>query len=145
MTKANYKPKWNRDVSPYLIVDDVDAQIEFIMSVFGAELIEAPKINGKIFHAELKIGDSVVMVGQAQSPDWPAMKGNIYMYVEDVQKVYDAGLQHGGTSVMVPTAMPWGNLDSAFDDPQHNRWWVARLTKPMDEQEITEAMDARRT
>lgn len=140
MTDIAYKPDWNRDVSPYLIVDDVEAQIEFVKKVFGAEVIEAPKMNGKVFHAELKIGDSVVMIGQAQSPEWPAMQGNTYIYVEDVQKIYDAGLKHGGTSVMAPTEMPWGNIDSAFDDPQHNRWWVARLTKPMNEEEITSAM-----
>lgn len=140
MTKDDYKPNWNRDVSPYLIVDDVDAQIDFLVKAFRAEIIEAPKMNGKIFHAELKVGDSVVMVGQAQAPDYPAMKNNTYVYVPDVQAIYDAGLKHGAKSVMKPTETPWGNIDSAFDDPQGNRWWIAKLVKPMNEDEITEAM-----
>ncbi len=140
MAHTPYKPTWNRDVSPYLIVDDVDAQIDFVTKVFGADIIEAPKMNGKIFHAELKLGDSVVMIGQASSPDWPAMKGNTYVYVPDVQKIYDAAMAHGAKSVMAPTETQWGNIDSGFDDTQGNRWWVAKLLKPMTEQDITDAM-----
>ncbi len=135
-----YKPDWNRDVSPYLIVDDVEAQIKFVTDVFGAEVIEAPKMNGKVFHAELKIGDSVVMIGQASGKDFPARKGNTYVYTKDVQKIFDKALKHGAKSVMDPQETPWGNIDSGFDDPQGNRWWVAKLLKPMTEAEITEAM-----
>lgn len=135
-----YKPDWNRDVSPYLTVNDVEAQIDFISKVFGATIIEAPKMNGKIFHAELKVGDSVIMVGAARQPDAPAGKGNTYVYVPDVQKVYDAAMAAGATSVMEPNETQWGNIDSGFDDPQSNRWWVAKLVKPMTEHEITAAM-----
>lgn len=135
-----YKPEWNRDVSPYLAVDDVKAQITFLEKVFNATIIEAPKMEGKIFHAELKLGDSVVVIGRTSPPDWPAMKNGIYVYVRDVQKVFDAAMKHGAKSVMEPTETQWGNIDSAFDDPQQNRWFVAKLVKPMTEEEITEAM-----
>jgi len=136
----NYKPDWNKDVSPYLVVKDVEAQIEFLQQVFGAEVIEAPKMDGKVFHAELRLGDSVVMVGKASDGDFSARKGSVYVYSDDVQKVYDLALKHGAKSVMEPTETTWGNLDSGFDDPQGNRWWVAKLLKPMTEAEITEAM-----
>ena len=139
-TMGAYKPSWNRDVSPYLIINNVEAQIKFMQQVFGAEIIEAPKMNGKVFHAELKLGDSVVMVGQASGKDYPARQGNTYVYVADVQKVYDTAIKHGAKGVMEPTETPWGNMDSGFDDPQGNRWWVAKLIKPMTEQQITDAM-----
>jgi len=134
-----YKPDWNRDVSPHFLVDDVDVLIKFLQDVFGAEIIEAPKINGKIFHAELQIGDSVVMAGQA-SKDFPARKGSAYVYVKDVEKVFGKAIKHGCKSVMEPQETPWGNIDSGFEDPQGNLWWVAKLIKPMTEDEISEAM-----
>lgn len=134
-----YKPDWNRDVSAHFIVDDVEAQIEFIKEVFDAEVIEAPKINGKVFHAELRIGDSVVMIGLA-SKDFPPRQGSAYVYTKDVQKVFDKAIKLGAKSVMDPQETPWGNIDSGFDDLQGNRWWVAKLLKPMTEAEITDAM-----
>lgn len=134
-----YKPDWNLDVSPYLIVDDVDAQMRFLQDVFDATIIEAPKMDGKIFHAELRVGDSVIMIGQA-GKDFPARHGNTYVYVPDVQKIYDKAMKHGAKKVMEPQETPWGNIDSGFDDPQGNRWWVAKLLKPMTEDEITDAM-----
>lgn len=134
-----YKPDWNRDVSPHFLVDDVEAEIQFIQNVFDAEIIEAPKMNGKVFHAELKIGDSVVMIGRS-GKDFPARQGSAYVYTKDVQKVFDKALSHGAKSIVEPQETPWGNIDSGFDDPQGNRWWVAKLLKPMTEAEITDAM-----
>lgn len=134
-----YKPDWNRDVSPHFLVNDVEAQIQFIQEVFDAEIIEAPKMDGKVFHAELRIGDSVVMIGRS-GKDFPARQGSAYVYTNDVQKVFDTAIKLGAKSIMDPQETRWGNIDSGFDDPQGNRWWVAKLLKPMTEAEITEAM-----
>jgi PhnB protein len=79
MNKQNYKPDWNNTLSPYLMVDSVEQEISFITEVFGGELVEAPRSpDGKMFHAEIKIDDSVIMIGRS-SDDWPSLKGNIHI------------------------------------------------------------------
>lgn len=134
-----YKPDWNKDVSPYLVVQSVEDQIAFLTKVFGTQTIEAPKMNDHVFHAELKLGDSVVMIGRA-SKDFAAVKGNVYVYVPDVRAVHKKALEHGAKTVMEPADMPYGNIESGFTDPQNNTWWLAQLVKPMSEQDITDAM-----
>lgn len=134
-----YKPDWNKDVSPYLIVQSVEDEISFLTAVLGTETIEAPKMDGHVFHAELKLGDSVIMVGRA-TKNFGAGKGNVYVYVPDVRATHEKALQHGAKTVMEPADMPYGNIESGFTDPQNNTWWLAQLVKPMTEQDITDAM-----
>ena len=105
----NYKPPWNNAVSPYLMVEDVEMEIAFITAVFGGEVIETPKSpDGKVLHAEIKIDDSVIMIGRA-SADFPALKGNLYIYVESVDSVFDIALKHGAKTIMKPADRFYGN------------------------------------
>lgn len=132
-----YKPDWNNDVSPYLTVDSVEDQIKFLHNVFGAEVIEAPKQpDGKVFHAEVRIGDSIVMIGLSQK-DWPALKSNVHVYVPDVNEVYKLALNNGAKTLTEPADMFYGNREAGFADPEGTNWWIAQLLKPMTEQEIT--------
>ncbi len=134
----NYKPDWNNAVSPYLSVDDVEKEIAFIQAVFSGELVEAPKSpDGKVFHAEIKIDDSVIMIGRA-SKEYPALKGNIHVYVRDVDAVYMRALKSGATKTIEPTDLFYGNREAGVVDPQGNQWWLAQLLKVMTENEITE-------
>ena len=80
--------------------------------------------GGKIMHAELEIGDSVIMVGDAQ-PQWPAKSNSVYVYVEDVDAAYRRALKLGASSVREPENAFYGDRGSAVLDPFGNSWGIA--------------------
>ena len=88
-------PEGYPQVSPYLIVDDPAALIQFITDVFGAkETRRHEDDKGRIAHAEVRIGDSVIMMGGA-TEQWPAASAAMYVYVEDTDAAYQRGLAAG--------------------------------------------------
>src|SRR5215208_4473347 len=83
-------------VTPYLIVDDADALLTFARAAFGATLVEEHRApDGRVVHADMLIGDSHVMVGQANE-NWQARPGTILLYLEDADAAYQAALAAGG-------------------------------------------------
>ncbi len=144
--KTNYKPEWNPAVSPYLMVENVENEIAFLQHVFAGEIIEAPKQpDGKIFHAEIRIDDSIVMIGRSQEGG-PALKGNVYVYVPSADETYQRALEAGATNLTEPADQFYGNRQCSFVDPSGNQWWVAQLLgeRPMTEQEITDSHPAQK-
>lgn len=114
-------------VSPYLIVKDATAFIEFAKKIFNAEVIEShPREDGGIRHAEIKIGDSVIMVSDATT-DYPAFPAMLYVYVEDTDQTYSQAIQAGATSVMAPYNADYGARMAGFNDAWGNSWWPATL------------------
>jgi PhnB protein len=120
-------------VSPYLVVDDGAKAIDFYTQVLGAtERMRMPAPGGKIGHAELQFGDSVVMLADA-FPDMgyqsPKKIGGtpvtISLYVEDVDKTYAAALQAGATSLREVENAFYGDRSGQFEDPFGHRWNVA--------------------
>ncbi len=84
--KVNPIPKGMRTVTPYLLTDDAEGLIKFMKSAFGGELTYSMKADGKIMHATVKIGDSIVMTADAPAPYNP-MPCQLYLYIEDVDAV----------------------------------------------------------
>lgn len=115
-----YKPAGYTDVSPYLIVPDIPATLDFLEAAFGAERLRFfTHEDGTPMHAEARVGDSVVMMGQA-----PGGTGaNVHVYVEDVRAVYAAALKAGGTSVQEPLDKDDGDLRAGVTDPTGTTWW----------------------
>lgn len=76
-------------VSPCLIVSGADATIHFLVEVFGAnQLRRIADPSGKVMHAELRIDDTVIMLGDAAPPAWPAIPSHVHIYVPDVDSAY---------------------------------------------------------
>jgi PhnB protein len=112
-----------RSVTPYLIVSDVPGLIGFVTRVFGAiELLRTPGASGGL-HAEVNIGDSVVMMGQG--PGQALMPAALYVYVEDADAAYRRALQAGATSQEEPTDTSYGDRRAGVLDPFGNRWFIA--------------------
>jgi PhnB protein len=120
-------------VMPYLIVDGASAAIDFYCSVLGAtEQFRMPTPDGKVGHAELHIGDSVVMLADefaemdARGPrsvgGSPVM---LYVYVEDVDDVFERAVQAGATARRPPEDRFYGDRGGQFEDPFGHRWDVA--------------------
>ncbi len=113
-------------VTPYLLVDRVGELIDFLTQAFDAEpKLRLDRPDGSIMHAEVRIGDSVVMMGEPMA-EFGAMPSSIYLYVGDCDAVYQRALQAGATSVMEPTDMYHaGERYGGVQDRSGNIWWVA--------------------
>ncbi|MDI1255104.1 MAG: VOC family protein [Flavobacterium sp.] len=115
---AQYNP-----VMPYLIVNDSIAFLEFAKSTFGAtEQFISRLEDNRIQHGEIRIHDAVIMFSQAND-NWGAKTAGMFVYVDNVDKVYKAALHHGAVSLMPPAQQDYG-YTGGFEDPNGNHWWI---------------------
>lgn len=144
MAEVKPIPEGYPRVTPYLIVERADEAIEFYRSVFGAtERVRMPAPGGKVGHAELEIGDSLLMLADAfpemgqRSPT--AIGGSpvtISVYVEDVDRVYNAAIEAGATSVSPVQDQFYGDRSAQFEDPFGHRWNVATHVEDVPPEEM---------
>jgi uncharacterized glyoxalase superfamily protein PhnB len=133
-------PKGHNAVCPYLTVSDAKVVIDFLKATFGAEtLLAMPGPGGVIMHAELRIGDSIVMVGTAMGDAKP-MPGQVHCYVENVDAVYDKALVAGATSIRVPADMFYGDRISMVKDATGNIWAISTHKEDVSSEELTKRM-----
>ncbi len=123
--RALENPRGLRSVTPYLFPDDPDKLIDFLKRAIGGEqTIRGVRPDGKVMHAEVKIGDSSVMMGSPIGQFGP-MTSSIYLYVKDCDAVYQQAIKAGGTSVFEAVDMNTGERYGAVKDPFGNIWWIA--------------------
>ena len=118
-------PEGFHTLTPYLTVDNASALVDFLKQAFDAkehDVHRAP--DGTVRHADLTIGDSHVMVGQAGGPSQP-MHAMIYMYVENADAKYRQALSAGATSISEMTTQFYGDRHGAVRDCCGNQWWIA--------------------
>jgi PhnB protein len=120
------KPSGYSTVSPYLIAAGAQAVIDFLKQAFGAEELRRYDISdGSIMHAEVRIGDTVVMLGDA-GENWPAVPAHLHVYVDDVDATYQRALEAGGLSVQPPQRKGQDpDRRGGVKDPAGNTWWIA--------------------
>ena len=112
-------------VTPYLFTEDSARLIRFLCEAFdGAVTNRKDRPDGAVMHAEMRIGDSMVMVGEASAQIGP-MPTSIYLYVPDCDAVYHQALAAGGTSVLGVMNFPSGERYGGVKDPFGNVWWIA--------------------
>ncbi len=125
MSTIHHQPKGYHTVTPYITVKDAPGLIEFIKRVFrGEELERIDQTDGRIMHAEVRIGDSPIMISEACDQMGP-MPASLYLYVKDADTVYRGALEAGAASVMEPADMFWGDRFSSVKDPWGNTWSIA--------------------
>jgi PhnB protein len=115
-------PEGYRTLSPYLVVEDAEGLIAFVSKVFGTDVRRRMTGEAGGLHAELELGDSVLMVGEGGGMRFAAM---LHAYVEDADAVYERALAAGATSAAEPHDTSFGDHRAAFDDRWGNQWWVA--------------------
>jgi len=123
------RPKPIRDgfytITPYLIGRNTPGLIEFLAAAFDGKLISRKgRPDGSVMHAEMRIGDSILMMGDSTG-DFAPMPAAIYLYVPDCDAVYRQALAAGGSSVSDVRTMPSGERYGGVKDPCGNIWWVA--------------------
>jgi len=124
-----YVPKGLNDVNVYMHPLRGEPVISFLKRAFGAqELAKYASPDGVIHHAQIRVGSSVVELGEAHGPYQP-MKSMFYLYVPDVDAVYRRALQAGATSISEPADQPYGDRSAGVTDPFGNQWYIATHVK----------------
>lgn len=126
MGQSPWKPDGYSSCSPYLVVRGAQKVIDFAKAVFGAtELRRYELPDGSIMHAEFRIDDTVIMLGDA-SDKFPPIPSVLHVYVQDVDRVYTAALAAGATALEAPRTRE-GDPDKrgSVQDPCGNRWTIA--------------------
>ncbi len=143
-------PEGFHTATPTLIVRNAAEAIEFYKSVFDAEeRMRMPSPDGKIMHAELKIGDSIIFL----SDEFPNMggkspqtlgghSGGVYLYVPDVDDVFQRALDAGAKTAMPVSDMFWGDRYGTLIDPFGHSWGVSTHVEDVSEEEMGKRAEA---
>jgi PhnB protein len=116
-------------VTPYLLMQDADAELSFLKTAFGAVETSCQRSpDNKVMHAELRVGDSLVMLGQS-SAQWPPRTAALYLWVDDVDATYGKALQAGASSESLPEDKPYGHRNAGVIDSNGVTWWIAAPVK----------------
>jgi uncharacterized glyoxalase superfamily protein PhnB len=119
------KPEGYSSVAPYLIVDDAASTIDFVVTVFGAEVLRRfPDPSGRLMHAEVRIDDTVVMLADG-SEGWEPIEAYVHVYVPDVDDTYRRALDAGASSVQEPVQKDDEDRRGGVKGPGGVTWWIA--------------------
>jgi PhnB protein len=132
-------PENYHTVTPYLVVPGLAKLIDFLKQAFGATEIGRFEQDGRIMHAEVKIGDSLVMMGEPHG-DIEARPAVLHLYVEDVDATYRQALQAGGTSLREPADQFYGDRSGGVMDPSRNQWWISTHVEDVSPEEMRRRM-----
>ena len=140
-------PEGYHTITQSLVVKGADRLLDFLKEAFGAREVAMFKMpNGTIAHAEVIIGDSRLMIGEAGSDIWTeAMPSRAYMYVRDADSTYKKALQAGGISVREPADQFYGDRTAAVKDPVGNVWTLATHKEDVSPEEQARRMKAQAT
>ena len=145
-------PDGYHSVTPYLVIDGAGEAIEFYKQAFGATEVLRMPMGDKVAHAEIRIGDSVVML----SDEWPDMNllgpanrggatASLMIYLADVDAAFDRALGAGAVQERPVEDQFWGDRMGTVVDPFGHRWTLATHVKDVSEQEMQSQMQAMRT
>lgn len=138
------KPEGYHTATPYLTITGAAAAIEYYRRAFGAvEVLRLADPAGGVLHAEVRIGDSVIMLGE-DAPQWgvrspQALGGtacSVMLYVDDVDATYAAALEAGGTPASPVQDQFYGDRSGSLHDPFGHRWIVATHVEDVSPEEI---------
>ncbi len=129
-------PDGYHSVQPYLMVKGAKRLLDFIKNVFDATEIEnMAGPDGTIMHAEVRIGDSTIMLSDAQRQFQPTTAA-LYVYVPDVDATYQKALAVGATSAMEPADQFYGDRHGGVKDEFGNFWWIATHIEDVPKEEM---------
>jgi uncharacterized glyoxalase superfamily protein PhnB len=133
-------PEGFHTITPYLVVKDAAALLSFMKRAFNArENGVARGADGTVYHADMIVGDSHVMLGQAGDGN-PPFPGTLYLYVEDCDALYKQALGAGGTSIRDVETQFYGDRHGAVQDPMGNQWWIATHVEDVSPEEMDRRM-----
>jgi PhnB protein len=140
---VKYIPEGHQAVIPYLMAPSVAKLIDFLKHTFGAQEVgdRTTRPDGAIMHAEVRIGDSTIMMGEP-TKEFPATAASVYVYVPDTDEAYRRALEAGGSSVMEPADQFYGDRTAGVRDTQGNFWWIGTHQEEISPEEMKRRADA---
>lgn len=137
-------PPGYHTITPFLTVHDGDAILEFVKRALDARELSPPtrRADGRLAHAELRIGDSNLMLSEGTA-EWPPMPCSLYLYVPGVDAVYAQAIAAGATSVRAPTDEYYGDRSAGVKDSSGNYWWIATHIEDVAPDELARRAAAR--
>lgn len=139
---VNPVPEGFHTVVPYLTVDDAGALINFIEKAFDAKVTYSMKDeDGSVRHAEAKIGDSMIMIGQARD-EWKSRPGMFCLYVSDCDSLFKRALAAGAKVIRDIADQPYGDRSGGVEDSQGNQWWISTHVEDVSPEEVERRMKA---
>jgi PhnB protein len=142
MSNVKPIPDGYHTVTPYLVVSDAAKTIDFVKHAFAAkESHRSLGPDGKVAHAEVRIGDSAVMIGGAR-PGQPSIPCMLYLYVADTDAFYKNAIDAGATSVMAPANQFYGDRNGTVKDAEGNQWCIATHIEDVSPEELQKRMQA---
>lgn len=137
---VNPIPDGYHSVTPYLIVPDVDGMIDFLKDVFAAgERSRALDGEGNVMHAEVQVGDSIIMMAQSND-EYPPTRSMLHVYLEDVDGAYQRALASGATVIRELSDEFYGDRTGGVQGPFGNQWWLATHVEDVSEEEMQRRM-----
>src|SRR5688500_11894524 len=144
-------PDGYHSITPYLVCKGAAKAIEFYTRAFGAkEFVRMPGPEGRIMHAEVKIGDSILMLAD-ENPERGAVapqtgtlarSASIMFYTDDVDATFKRALDLGASSIQTPTDMFWGDRMGNLMDPFGHQWAIATHKEDVSPDEMQKRMQA---
>lgn len=125
-----FRPDGFKTVNTYLFVKDPEGLISYLQRSFYAEEISRTlrPDSGEIANVILKIGDTCIMLSQANGP-FLNMRTSLYLYVKNVDEMYKNAIDNGGKSVFEPGDQDFGDRQGGIEDPAGNYWWISSRLK----------------
>lgn len=123
--KTSYRREGFRTITPYLVAAHGEEMIDFVKNVFGAQELFRDIGSAGGYHCELRLGDSMLMLGGGAAYKGPSSPGSIHLKVDNVDEVYQRALDAGATSLHEPADMEYGERGAAFRDAFGNNWYPA--------------------
>ena len=147
---VKYKPEQYHNVTPYLYIDGAAEAIEFYKKAFGAtESYRLPGQDGRIGHAEIRIGDSVVMLADESEQmksygprHYGGVSSSLLVYFDNVDEVFDRAVAAGGTVKRPVADQFYGDRTGGIEDPFGHHWYVATHVRDVSPEEMKQAMEA---
>lgn len=139
MSKKIPLPRGHHALVPASVVPEAAGVISFLEKAFGGEVVDRyDGPEGAVYHAEVLLGDSVVMLGQPQ-PNMAAMPASLSFYVDDgpaVDATYRRALDAGARSIEEPKNQAWGYRSACVADVGGNRWTICAIVEELSKDEI---------
>jgi PhnB protein len=133
---VKYKPEGYHTVTPYLIVSDAAAVIDFVVKALGGEeTVRMPGPEGRIGHAEVRVGDSMIMLADTPEHSDP-MPTMLHLYVEDADATYRRALDTGASSLQEPRDEFYGDRMAGVLDSVGNKWYFATHVQDISPEEM---------
>ncbi|CAM5685095.1 VOC family protein [Streptomyces griseorubiginosus] len=129
-------PEGYTTVAPWVVTDDTGAFLDFVTEVFGGEeLGRVATESGAVGHAEIRIGDTVVLAFD-RSPDWPVMPSLLRVFVQDADATFARALKAGARVVTDLSDSAFGQRGGRIRDPFGTIWWVVAHVEDVPEEEM---------